>query len=168
MMEGNRVEMIRPGDTTPVPAGTEGVVVDFSSENGWEIQWENGVNTFFPSERGDEIATHAQPGEYKCDFCGSSDVRWEHRAEDAQDVLVTVGGGRTEAIGQGSNGSWAACEVCHRLIDADKRDRLAYRAAREIAKLTPGVSPKLTLFAAKRAHEMYWRGAVGPGIPVKQ
>jgi hypothetical protein len=161
--------MDKPGADTPVPVGTWGVCLNFSSENGWEIQWENGVNTFFPGN-GDEVSSEAPPGESRCDFCSSTDARWEHRAHDSESVMVAVGAGEGQsmAVGQGSHGSWAACEACHRLIEADKRDRLAYRAARQFASRTPGLSPDALLFGVKAAHAAYWRYRVGPGFPIRQ
>lgn len=166
-MIGNRIRMDKPGANTPVPVGTWGVCLNFSPENGWEIEWETGVTTFFPGG-GDEVSSEAPEGEMKCDFCSSTEPRWEHRAHDSESMMVAVGGVKDMAVGQGSHGSWAACEVCHRLIEADKPDRLAYRAAREFARQSPGLSPDLILFGIKEAHRMYWDNAVGPGFPIHQ
>jgi hypothetical protein len=166
-MIGNRIRMDKPGASTPVPVGTWGVCLNFSSENGWEIEWENGVTTFFPGN-GDEVSSEAPEGEHKCDFCSSTDARWEHRAHDASSMLVAVGTGRDMAVGQSSHGSWAACDVCHRLIEAKKPDRLAYRCARQMAQQHPGVPPDAMLFGVKQAHRMYWDNAVGPGFPIHQ
>jgi hypothetical protein len=166
VIEGNRIRMDKPGDGTPVPAGTFGKSVGFKGGLGWEIEWENGVTTFFPNGNGDEVSTLAPEGEARCDFCSSKDPRWEHRCEDNSTVMLALGGGRTTAvIGQGSHGSWAACDVCHRLIEANKRDRLAKRAARSIDSSLP---LNVMLPAMKQAHGMYWRYRVGPGFPMRQ
>lgn len=57
-------------------------------------------------------------GEEVCDFCMGPDPVWEYDCRDFQ-------------YGQGaaSLGSWGACEVCSRLIEAGQRQALGIRAA---------------------------------------
>lgn len=162
MKPGSRVQMERPGVDTPVPVGTWGKVVAWRPEGVWELAWDNGVSTTFPNAHGDHIALEAIPGEEVCDFCTSSQVRWEHRAHDAQSAMLLVGG--AGALGQGSHGSWAACEVCHRLIELGKRDELVRRSAKRFQRQHPGVPFRLVVAAVTDAHRMYWNNRIGSGI----
>lgn len=167
MKTGSPVIMDKPGENTPVPAGTPGEIVNFNPSRGWEIKWETGVSTFFPGN-GDELSVAAKPGEEKCDFCPAQEAAWEHRAEDAQNVMLAIQPGQpTQSFGQGSHGSWAACEACHRLIEAGKRDKLARRAAKKMAQ-GHNLPMKVILQSVRSAHSMYWDGAVGPGIPIRK
>lgn len=168
MNEGNHIRMDKPGPNTPVPEGTMGVIRNFDASRGWEIQWETGVSTFFPGN-GDEVSSMAAPGNMQCDFCTSKEPRWEHRAADSQNVLVAIReSGRTQSMGQGSLGSWAACDQCHRLIEAGDRQRLAMRAAKDIKRkhAHEGMSLRVVLPAIQSAHKMYWDNRVGPGFPI--
>jgi hypothetical protein len=58
-----------------------------------------------------------------CDFCSSPDVAWVYPAEDYMMV-------RTEGITHMSRSDWAACEVCHHLIEMQLLDDLNQRAFR--------------------------------------
>lgn len=166
MKDGSPVVMDAPGPNTPVPAGTEGVVKSFTRGRGWEIEWETGVSTFFPGS-GDEVSVGAKPGEEQCDFCPAKEARWEHRADDSSNVLVAARAGTVQSFGQGSHGSWAACEACHRLIEAGKADKLARRAAKKLAE-RHGTPFSAVLAAVRSAHSMYWKHRVGPGFPIRQ
>ncbi len=60
-----------------------------------------------------------------CDFCSEPQVRWSYPARDFVDVgLVTP----TGILVSESVGAWAACEECHRLIEAGDRDALLRRS----------------------------------------
>jgi hypothetical protein len=136
-------------------------------ERGWEIEWENGVSTVFPGD-GDEISNLApEDGVGSCDFCTSEDPRWEHRCGDSRRVLVAIKASGVEAAGSGMHGSWAACEVCHRLIEAGKRDALANRTARQLARKSRAPF-NLVLLTVKQTHAQYWEHRVGPGFPIRQ
>lgn len=58
----------------------------------------------------------------KCDFCSELEPRWSYPATDF--VALQIG-----AILSTSEGSWAACDTCHDLIDSGDRSGLADRSA---------------------------------------
>ena len=65
------------------------------------------------------------PGEEACDFCFGRPVLWQYpcssfvgpTAENDKQVWI-----------QESVGAWAACEICHQLIEANQRMDLAERS----------------------------------------
>ena len=61
-----------------------------------------------------------------CDFCSTQPVTWSYPARSF--IAYVVGG-----IGGESVGSWAACEICHLLIESGDTDALADRAAETLA-----------------------------------
>jgi hypothetical protein len=85
------------------------------------------------------------PGEpVKCDFCSSPDVCWSFPCPDfAVNQRLHVTGirldlSRTEQdmnLDWGSSGGWAACEVCARLVIAEKWDKLLTRSAKTAIRL---------------------------------
>jgi hypothetical protein len=65
-----------------------------------------------------------------CDFCSSPDPTWEYPARSF--VAYTAGPVTGESVG-----SWAACEACHRLIEANDRVGLVARAMSRVRELGP-------------------------------
>ena len=61
------------------------------------------------------------PGKAVCDFCRSPLVEWSYPCQDFT-VQVLVEGGRT--MQHGSLGEWAACQLCHDLIQNNHIDEL--------------------------------------------
>lgn len=164
-----RVVMIQPGPSTPVPAGTEGTMLAFNvAREAWEVEWDNGVSTFFPSEAGrEEIGTLPPPGSTGvCDFCYHPEPRWEHRADDAPTDAHLIG--ETLVVGRSAGGGWAACNVCHALIERRDADRLAVRSAKRFKRRHPEVdmSQRELLRSIKQVQATYWNNAVGPGIRI--
>ena len=65
-----------------------------------------------------------------CDFCTEPHPTWGYPAKSFElDVGLPVG--------LVSEGGWAACDVCHDLIEADKRDALLARALDKLVGQLP-------------------------------
>jgi hypothetical protein len=77
-----------------------------------------------------------------CDFCNEIDPRFEYPCRDFElgrlSSPVTLGGMTLDA--QLSDGAWAACDECARLIDASDVEGLARRSARN---MPPGIEQYL-------------------------
>lgn len=104
-----------------------------------------------------------------CDFCSSPDVRWRYRCPDFSQRIVTIDVVRSasDVIDWGSGGDWAACPVCHELIERDDRKRLARRSARRFQRKTAGSLSLKEMESLIRAHQAeFFRRRVGDAIPV--
>lgn len=66
-----------------------------------------------------------------CDFCSSFQPVWSYPAQD----FIAV----AEPIPQESLGGWAACDVCHSLIEQQKWQELADRSLRFLIKEHPEI-----------------------------
>ena len=64
-----------------------------------------------------------------CDFCSDLDVKWSYEASSF--VMPESG--------SAFHGGWAACDPCHDLIEADKRQQLAKRSVDTFFKNNPDV-----------------------------
>ena len=66
----------------------------------------------------------------KCDFCTTGEVRYAYPCEDF--VVNVIGFSNTDltvlAAPMGFKQDWAACEICHALIEANDRERLMTRS----------------------------------------
>jgi hypothetical protein len=65
-----------------------------------------------------------------CDFCSEPSVAWRYPARNF--VAYAVAG----VVGQ-SIGDWAACSVCHRLIETGNHDELLERSLRTLFRKNP-------------------------------
>lgn len=57
------------------------------------------------------------PGQERCDFCSSEDVRWDIDCE----AIVT-------SEGMGSRDSWAACTPCKEMVESQQWEALEKRS----------------------------------------
>lgn len=62
-----------------------------------------------------------------CDFCSEPEVKWSYPAKDIA----------SEELHWGSRGDWAACEICHALIEKGERDKLAERSMQNFIRFNP-------------------------------
>lgn len=114
-----------------------------------------------------------------CDFCSSPDIHWRYRAADFQhDRLITalvlpitiVGPIEIERkdidIHWGSKGDWAACNVCHALIEANNRAKLTRRSAKTMLKRHPEITMSLrdAIELIGPMHAQFWSNRVGPAM----
>jgi len=70
-----------------------------------------------------------------CDFCSAPDVTWQYPARSF--VAYAVNG----VVGQ-SVGDWAACRVCHELIEAGDRQGLLERSLQTLLEKNPEMLPE--------------------------
>lgn len=128
----------------------------------------------------DYITTLAPPPEgAQCDFCPTTEgIHWSYPCRDhaqkrehaAALVLQKDGSLDVEknSIDGFSYGGWAACEVCHRLIEAGKREALARRSA----KMTIAKAAKTNTYfllsdltaLIRRLHDQFWANREGPPV----
>jgi hypothetical protein len=101
----------------------------------------------------------------KCDFCSSPDVRW---AFPANNTTTPVPLPKPNTATFNSLGSWAACQLCHDLIVAGKRDELAERSARTMKQIyrTPGSISSLVAMI-RPLHDDFWANRHGDPVPTK-
>lgn len=69
----------------------------------------------------DDVFTVPTPENPLCDFCGSSNPKWQYEAQDFEQWRV----GRIAGM---SIGFWAACDTCKEMIEAGERESLAERS----------------------------------------
>ncbi|MBK7925996.1 MAG: hypothetical protein IPJ98_00465 [Bryobacterales bacterium] len=65
-----------------------------------------------------------------CDFCSAKAPAWCYPA--ASFIAMTIG-----PLVSASEGGWAACDECHRLIAADNREDLAQRSLSTLIEAHP-------------------------------
>lgn len=82
----------------------------------------------------------------KCDFCSAIPVKWDYPCRDFNKDGMTRAGQRE---------SWAACDACHRLIQAGDREQLARRGVTRLHRLFPDRLP-LRLPGIRVAHARFW------------
>ncbi len=89
-----------------------------------------------------------------CDFCSRPDPRWEYPAGDfiAYQVCRVTG----ESVG-----NWAACEGCHRLIEAEDRDGLARRSLERLGMHDPAALQAI-LACLRDLHAKFFAHRLGP------
>ena len=95
----------------------------------------------------------------KCDFCSAPEPVWAYPARDFVAYLAMP------VVGE-SVGAWAACEECHRLIEAGNREGLAVRSLDElvmqrpeIALAAPELKERLSML-----HSLFFANRVGTAI----
>ena len=96
-----------------------------------------------------------------CDFCSEPKVAWRY---PAQSFLAYVVAG---VVGQ-SVGDWAACRICHGLIEAGDRDGLLDRSLRTLLDKNPDMRPAETELREQIAHfhQMFFVNLAGTALPV--
>ncbi len=95
-----------------------------------------------------------------CDFCSSRDVRWRYPAIDAAPVILK---GHGVIVVAEAKGDWAACEICHKLIQADDRKGLVRRGAKTFAEKYPNFNMQAD--TEKLVHQIqdeFWAARTGP------
>lgn len=95
-----------------------------------------------------------------CDFCSSPDVRWAFPARPFVKEIDAPG----VHVDWGSYGGWAACQECHDLIVAGKRDELTARAAAPLVAVTRLPSDFLEA-RLRELHDKFWSNRNGDPVP---
>jgi len=74
-----------------------------------------------------------------CDFCSDPHEQITNRYHVPDFGLAGMATNPKDDVGWASKGDWAACEKCHRLIEAGDRDGLSRRSLESFFKLHPEV-----------------------------
>lgn len=89
-----------------------------------------------------------------CDFCGSKHPRYTYPCRTFEVTGVPAD------LGMGMIGNWAACTVCHLLIEHDRWESLARRSADTApAELWPTIHASVRIL-----HQMFREHRTGPAI----
>lgn len=96
-----------------------------------------------------------------CDFCSDKSVAWRY---PAQSFLAYVVAG---VVGQ-SIGDWAACGICHGLIERGDRAGLLERSLRTLIDENPNMRPAEAELRGQIAHfhQMFFANQAGGALPV--
>ena len=100
--------------------------------------------------------------ELLCDFCSEPSPTWCYPAETF--IAMEVG-----PVASASDGGWAACEECHRLIETDDRQGLADRSVALLIVANPEfahVSGDLRRQLGD-LHQGFFDHRLGPGTPIE-
>lgn len=89
-----------------------------------------------------------------CDFCSQDNPTWEYTAKDFRTIDTSV------LIGT-SHGSWAACDICHKLIEESKFDELANRSAKLLHRDTPFIPYDICLTHIRALHNKFKENRTG-------
>lgn len=96
-----------------------------------------------------------------CDFCSTPNVSWMYPCKDFKAPVVPG------LLKWASSSYWAACNQCHKAIQAGRRDDLAYRSAKR-AKRKGGTS--LSMLELKThirgLHDKFWANREGEPIEI--
>lgn len=97
-----------------------------------------------------------------CDFCSSPNVQWVYSARDASitgDIDLLEG----ERVTLSSEGDWAACEICSKLIEEEEREALLLRSINS-APNTPNLSTEIIKQVTRQIHSMFWLNRSGERV----
>ena len=96
-----------------------------------------------------------------CDFCSEPHVAWRYPAQTF--VAYAVAG----VVGQ-SVGDWAACCICHRLIEARDRSGLLERSLHSLLEKNPDMREVESELRDQIAvfHRMFFAHQIGAALPV--
>ena len=96
-----------------------------------------------------------------CDFCSAPDVSWRYPAQTFVAYIVA------DVVGQ-SVGDWAACRICHALIEAGDRSGLLDRTVCTFLEKNPDMRPAETELRNQIAefHRMFYSNQTGAAMPV--
>ena len=97
--------------------------------------------------------------DFKCDFCSAPGPLWAYPARDFVAYLALP------LVGE-SVGAWAACEECHRLIEAGDREGLAVRSLDELIFRCPeaAIAAPALKEELRQLHELFFANRVGTAV----
>ena len=96
-----------------------------------------------------------------CDFCSAPDPLWRYPARTfLAYCLANVAG---ESVGD-----WAACDVCHKLIEAGDRKGLAQHSLDELMLKHPETRPAAAVLYENLAelHDQFFEHRGGMAVPI--
>ena len=96
-----------------------------------------------------------------CDFCSEPNVVWRYPAQNFVAYAVA------DVVGQ-SVGDWAACTVCHALIESGDHCGLLDRSVRRLLEKEPDMRPAESELRDQIAvfHRMFFAHQIGSALPV--
>jgi hypothetical protein len=96
-----------------------------------------------------------------CDFCSEPQVVWRYPALSF--LAYVIAGIAGESVGD-----WAACRICHALIQAGNRSELADRSVRTLIEKHPEMRVAEAELREQIAqfHVMFFRNRAGSAMPV--
>lgn len=97
--------------------------------------------------------------DFKCDFCSAPGPLWVYPARDFVAYLALP------LVGE-SVGAWAACEECHRLIEAGDREGLAVRSLDELIFQCPeaAIAAPALEKELRQLHALFFANRVGTAV----
>ena len=116
------------------------------------------------------VSVEPKPGQEVCDLCFGRPVTWRYPCESFIGPEETIG---DRVWVHEMVADWAACDVCHDLIEADRREELAERAyhsenAPPEWRLIKLQIPKSELMAHFRVlHDQFFYHRKGAAIPLR-
>ena len=96
-----------------------------------------------------------------CDFCGSPAIAWRYPARSF--ALLELTSGQHCA----SQGDWAACDVCHGLIEENARGALAERCAAMFRPIPPPEILVSFMEGMRLVHAAFFLTRTGPAVPTE-
>lgn len=100
-----------------------------------------------------------------CDFCSTPNPEWSYPTKSFKMDLTKIG----LNIDYYSEGSWAACEYCHGLIEKGLQEALAHHSA--VTLIESKSLPRAFLPEIERQifrlHRNFWRYRQGPARRIK-
>ena len=96
-----------------------------------------------------------------CDFCSEPSVTWRYPAQSFVAYVIA------NIVGE-SVGDWAACSICHELIEAGDRWGLLERSLHTLLEKNPDMRPAETEIRGQLAqfHGLFFGNQTGPALPV--
>ena len=97
----------------------------------------------------------------QCDFCSAPCPGWRYPARSFIAYRATNLAGE-------SVGDWAACDACHKLIEAGDREHLAQRSLDELILRHPEARPAAEILFQDLAdlHRQFFEHRCGPAVPI--
>ena len=115
------------------------------------------------AEEGLDVEVHTANDVIICDFCSSPDVHWHYEANDFQ--------AGPDSLHWGSRGFWAACNVCHDLVEANNRQALGMRGMQEYFKRHPNELPntkqmrRMLYTHIRQLHDGFFENRTSGAVP---
>ena len=97
----------------------------------------------------------------QCDFCSAQCPSWRYPARS----FIAY---RASNLAGESVGDWAACDACHKLIEANDHEHLAQRSLDELILRHPEARPAAEILFQDLAdlHRQFFEHRCGPAVPI--
>lgn len=97
----------------------------------------------------------------QCDFCSAPCPSWRYPARS----FIAY---RAANLAGESVGDWAACDACHKLIEADDHEHLAQRSLDELILKHPEARAATEILFHDLAglHRQFFEHRCGPAVPI--